>query len=90
MLISPLTKAEIVKINLEPGIYLKMNSKEWTYQYIKAFSSITPHIVESNTNKNLKVIIQKETHAEVVKDQNKLVVEKCKAANLFYQNSNRQ
>lgn len=87
LFISQTLKAEIVKINLEPGIFLKVNSAEWTYQYIKALSSVTPHIVESKTNKDLKVIVQKETHAEAVANKKLLVVEKCKAANKFYQES---
>lgn len=85
--VSQQTMAITQKIKIESGIFLNFNDKKWNYQYVKALNLITPHIFESKVTKELKVIIQKETHSEPVADKKKLVSEKCLAANKFYQNS---
>jgi len=87
LLSSASLKADIVKINIDSGLYLKVNSDQWNYQYVKAMKAITPHIVESKNRKDLKVIIQKETHTDQVRNKKTFVAEKCKAANQFYQDS---
>lgn len=87
LLSSTSLRADIVKINIDSGLYLKVNSDQWNYQYVKAMKAITPHIVESKSRKDLKVIIQKETHTDHVGDKKTFVAEKCKVANKFYQDS---
>lgn len=87
LLSSATLKADIVKINIDSGLYLKVNSDQWNYQYVKAMKAITPHIVENKSRKDLKVIVQKETHTDGVGDKKTFVAEKCKAANKFYQDS---
>lgn len=78
--------AEIETVKLEKGINLKFNNELWKYQYVKVLSSITPHIVESK-KEDLKVIIQKETHAVGTEKAQALISTKCKDADAFYKNA---
>jgi hypothetical protein len=79
--------AGIESVKLEKGIHLKFDNANWDYQYIKMFSSITPHVLESKIEKGLKVIVQKETHGLEKSNQKSLIEEKCSAANKFYQDA---
>ena len=82
------THAEIKKIKIDPGIQIKFDDKNWNYQYIKILSNISPYIFESKSKNDIKVIVQKETHADNsgYKNQN-LVQKKCLEADAFYKNS---
>lgn len=80
--------AGIQSVKLESNLKLKFDDSVWRYQYVKALSSVTPHILENKNQKDLKVIIQKETHSESVKDRKTLVAKKCEEANKFYRSSN--
>lgn len=80
--------AGVETVKLEKGITLKFDNTNWVYQYIKVMSSITPHILENKIEKDLKVIVQKETHAMDSKTTKSLIEEKCTSANKFYQESN--
>lgn len=79
--------AGIQSVKLDADLKLRFDDASWNYQYIKVLSTVTPHILENKKDKNLRVIIQKETHSEVVKDKKKLVVKKCEEANSFYRGS---
>lgn len=87
ILLIPSAFADIQSVKLESGLKLNFDDRSWNYQYIKALSTVTPHILENKKDKSLRVIIQKETHNEVVKDKKSLVVKKCEEANKFYRDS---
>jgi hypothetical protein len=87
LIFSTLAMADVQSVKFEKGIQLKFNDKEWKYQYVKALSIVTPHLFENISNKDLKVIVQKETHADKVGDKKTFIENKCKDANKFYQNS---
>ena len=78
--------AEIRQIKIDPSLQIKFEDKEWNYQYIKALSSITPHIFESKTKSEIRVVIQKETHTDVNSGIN-LVQKRCGETNKFYKSS---
>lgn len=77
-------QAEIRKIKIDPKLQIKFNDKEWNYQFIQVLSTISPHIFESKTNSEVKVVIQKETHTDASSNKNNLVQKKCEEADKFY------
>lgn len=84
---STLAMADVQSVKIEKGIQLKFNDKDWKYQYVKALSMVTPHLFENTSHKDLKVIVQKETHSDRVADKKTFIENKCKDANKFYQDS---
>lgn len=79
--------AKIRQIKIDPGLQIKFEDKEWNYHYIKALSSITPHIFESKSKNEIKVVIQKEAHTDSGFGNSNLVQKKCGEADNFYRNS---
>ncbi len=80
-------RAEIKTVKYEQGLSQKFSDQNWQYQYIKELRSITPHIFENKKDKELKVVVQKETHQESHYKKQSLVSDKCAAANKFYKES---
>lgn len=79
--------ADIQSVKLESDLKLNFDDTSWNYHYVKVLSTVTPHILENKKDKNLRVIIQKETHSEIVKDKKSLVTNKCEEVNKFYRDS---
>lgn len=86
-LFSNFVMAEIQSVKFEKGIKLKFTDTQWKYQYVKALSAVTPHIFENVSHRDLKVIVQKETHADKIGDKKTFIQNKCQDANKFYQDS---
>ncbi|NOT77624.1 MAG: hypothetical protein HOP07_01325 [Bacteriovoracaceae bacterium] len=87
VLLVPTAFAGIQSVKLGSDLKLNFDDTSWNYQYVKVLSTVTPHILENKKDKNLRVIIQKETHSEMVKDKKTLVTKKCEEANKFYRDS---
>jgi len=68
VLLVPTAFAGIQSVKLESDLKLNLDNASWNYRYVKVLSTVMPHILENKKDKNLRVIIQKETHNEMVKD----------------------
>jgi hypothetical protein len=79
--------AEVKTIKFDENFHIKFQSDIWNYHYIKAMNAITPHIFEYKDNKDLKVIVQKETHLDKNPKNIRLVEEKCLEAQKSYQDT---